>query len=189
VSEVNLYFNEYVKEIATDSRAVVRGAAEELCQDVQRQIRRNFRNPSIAFQKGLKLDHYENASYVRLSPILSAHAQETTISGSPERWSVPPSEGGRIGKANLWILLPDGVRLGFKRMGKGFNWTDLKRRFGTRLSFVPVEKGHVVLFRDRSGVFPIYKIQPQVQTKQRIEFFETAQAIADERGLEISEQK
>ena len=168
MSEANQFFDTEIKAIAADSSAIARAAAEELYDDVRRQIRRNFRNPSAAFEKGLKIYHFENASYVRLSPILSSHAQSANIKGSP----------------NLWILLPDGVRLGFKRIGKGFNWDDLKRRFGTRLSFVPVGDGHVVLLRDRSGVYPIYKIQQQVKTTQRIEFYEAAERIALLKGLE-----
>lgn len=162
MSKVDRFFDEEIKAIAVDSSAIAYSSAEELYEDVKRQIRRNFSNPSSAFVKGLKLYQFDNASYVRLSPILSSHAEKTRIKGKP----------------NLWILLPDGVRLGFRRIGKGFNWNDLKRRYGTRLSFVPAGDGHVVLYRDRRGVYPIYKIQPQVITKQRIEFFESARSIA-----------
>ena len=131
MSQTDKFFDEEIRAIATDSNAIARGAAEELYDDVQRQIRRKFNNPSTAFSRGVKLTHYDNVSYVRLSPILSSHAEEKTLSGSP----------------NLWILLPDGQRLGFKRIGKGFNWSDLKRRYGTRLSFAPVSNGHIVLYR------------------------------------------
>ena len=164
MSEVDQYFDAEIKAIAVSGSAIARAAAEELYDDVRRQIRRNFHNPSLAFEKGLKVEHYERASYVRLSPILSSHAEDGEIQGSP----------------NLWILLPDGVRLGFKRIGKGFGWSDFKRRFGTRLSFAPVNDGHVVLFRDRRGVYPIYKIQRQVKSTKRIEFFEKAEEIAEE---------
>ena len=125
-------------------------------------------NPSAAFSRGVKVHDFETASYITLSPILSVHGSETKLRGSP----------------NLWILLPDGQRLGFKRIGKGFSWSDLKRRFGTRLSFVSVDDGTVVLYRSERGVKPIYKIQSSVITKQRIEFFETAQRIADREGFD-----
>jgi hypothetical protein len=168
MSQVNQFFDPEIKAIAVDSKAIAFDAALELQADVMRQIRRNFRNPSAAFSRGVKVYEEDNASYVRLSPILSVHAEPTRLQGSP----------------NLWILLPDGAKLGFKRIGKGFSWNDLKRRYGTRLSFVAVNDGHVVLYRNNGVVSPIYKIQSQVETKQRIEFYEKAQEIADREGFD-----
>lgn len=162
MSEVDRFFDEELRQMKLDSRTATMNAARELERDVQQQIRRNFNNPSIAFQRGLKVHDYEGGSYVRLSPILSAHAEKQNIQGSP----------------NLWILLPQGQRLGFKRIGPGFNWTTIKRRYGTRISFAAVSDGHVVLFRSSNGVVPIYKIQEAVETKQRIEFYEKAEKIA-----------
>jgi hypothetical protein len=171
-TKIDQFFNEEIKEIAVDSRATASRAARELYEDVQRQIRRNFNNPSAAFSRGVKVDEFDNGSYVRLSPILSVHAEPTKLQGNP----------------NLWILLPDGARLGFKRMGKSFNWDTLKRRYGTRLSFAPVNDGHVVLYRDNGLVRPIYKIQSQVQTKQRIEFYEKAEEIAEREGFDYERE-
>jgi hypothetical protein len=168
MNQVNRYFDEEIKAIAVDSRAAATNAARELAEDVQRQIRRNFNNPSAAFSRGVKVHEFKNGSYVRLSPLLSVHAEPTDLQGNP----------------NLWILLPDGVRLGFKRIGKGFNWDTLKRRYGTKLSFVAVSDGHVVLYRDNGIVSPIYKIQSSVTTKQRIEFYEKAEEIAEREGFD-----
>jgi hypothetical protein len=168
MSQINQFFDQQVALIAVDSRAIAQNAAEELRDDVMRQIRRNFNNPSAAFSRGVKVHEFETASYVTLSPILSSHAEPTSLQGSP----------------NLWILLPDGAKLGFKRIGKGFNWNDLKRRYGTRLSFVSVDNGTVVLYRNNGTVRPIYKIQSQVQTKQRIEFYPKAKEIADRENFD-----
>jgi hypothetical protein len=168
MSEVDRYFDEQIKAIAVDSRSTASLAARELQEDVYRQIRRNFRNPSAAFMRGVKVEEYETAAYVRLSPILSVHAKPTKLEGSP----------------NLWILLPDGARNGFKRLSKSFTWDFIKRRYGTRLSFVPHGDGHVVLYRSPNGVVPIYKIQPLVITKQRIEFYEKAKEIAEREGFD-----
>ena len=168
MSEIDRFFDEEIKAIAVDSRSTARRAAEELYDDVQRQIRQNFNNPSAAFSRGITIDEYETATYVRLSPILSVHAESTKLKGNP----------------NLWILLPDGARLGFKRMGSGgFNWDALKRRYGSKLAFASVGGGHVVLYRHNGIVSPIYKIQSQVRSKQRIEFYEKAEEIANKRGL------
>ena len=165
----DVFFDEEIEAIAVNSKAIALSAAEELYEDVRRQIRRNFNNPSSAFSKGIKIHEYDKAVYVRLSPILSSHARPTNIQGSP----------------NLWILLPDGARLGFKRMGAGgYNWNTLKARYGSRLRFVPVSDGHVVLYRHYTSVVPIYKIQNTVQTKQRIEFVEQAEEIGKKYGFE-----
>ena len=172
MSEVDSFFDQEIKAIAIDSQAIALDAARELQADVQRQIRKNFHNPSAAFSRGIEIYEFEEAVYVRLSPILSVHAQPTNLQGKP----------------NLWILLPDGARLGFKRMGQGgFTWDTLKRRYGRQLSFAPVGDGHVVLYRLRGQVFPIYKIQSTVTTKQRIEFYEKAQEIADREGFDYIE--
>lgn len=168
MSQVDQFFDQEIKAIAVDSRATANRLAEELQKDVQRQIRRNFNNPSAAFSQGVKVYEFQNASYVRLSPIQTVYAEATKLRGSP----------------NLWILLPDGARLGFKRIGKGFSWSDLKRRYGTRLSFVAVTDGTVVLYRSEQGVKPIYKVQAAVTTKQRIEFYEKAEEIAEREGLD-----
>ena len=167
--KLDSFFDQEIKAIAVESRSTARRAAQELYDDVQRQIRRNFNNKSAAFSRGITIHEFEDAIYVRLSPILSVHAEESRLQGNP----------------NLWILLPDGARLGFKRMGSyGITWDALKRRYGSRLRFAPLGDGHVLLFRSAGGVVPIYKIQSQVRTKQRIEFYEKAQEIANERGLE-----
>lgn len=165
-ANISNFFDTELHQLKLDSRVAVRGAARELEADVKRQIRRNFSNPSIAFMHGVKVHDYEDGSYVRLSPILSVHAEPTKIEGNP----------------NLWILLPDGERLGFKRVGSGFNWTELKRRYGNKLSFAPVANGSVVLYRSSDGVRPIYKIQPSVETRKRIEFYERAEEIAGKYG-------
>ena len=179
MSQINQFFNEHSIAIAVDSRAIASRLAVELQEDVFRQIRRNFSNPSAAFSRGVKVHEFETASYVTLSPILSVHAESPLTPRNSGG-----TKGGIKGSPNLWILLPDGQRLGFKRIGKGFSWSDLKRRFGTRLSFVSVDDGSVVLFRSDQGVKPIYKIQSSVTTKQRIEFYEKAEAMAHREGLD-----
>ncbi|MDJ0570274.1 MAG: hypothetical protein QNJ53_14700 [Pleurocapsa sp. MO_192.B19] len=170
MSEVDRFFDAEIKAIAASCQAIASSLAEQLQEDVLRQIRRNFSNPTTAFAKGVKIYHFETASYVRLNPLLSSFAQDTTIEGNP----------------NLWILLPDGAKLGFKRIGKGFNWSDIKRRYGNRLRFVKVADGSVLLYRTPQGdVKAIYKLQRGVDRKQKIQFFESAERIAQENNLEV----
>ena len=164
MGEVDQFFRENLQQITIDSAATAAQAARELESEIKRQIRRKFNNPSQAFLRGVRVHEFEGGAYVRLSPLLSTHAEPTKQQGNP----------------NLWILLPDGERLGFKRMGtNGFNWDFLKSRYGNKLSFVAVSDGHVVLFCSDSGVVPIYKIQNQVTTKQRIDLDGAAQKVAD----------
>ena len=171
MGEVDQFFRENLQQITIDSAATAAQAARELQEDIERQIRRNFNNPSEAFLKGVKVYEYENGAYVRLSPLLSVHAEPTKLQGNP----------------NIWILLPDGKRLGFKRMGtSGFSWDFLKSRYGNKLRFVEVSSGHVVLFRSDLGVVPIYKIQNQVTTKQRIDLDGAAEKVAERYGADYS---
>ena len=163
VRDVDRFFAEELKTIKLNFRAATSTAARELETEVKRQIKTNFNNPSRAFARGIKVYDFDNGSVVRLSPLLSAHAQPSLI------------ESDR----NLWILLPDGAKNGFKRISPSFNWTTIKRRYGNRLSFVPVRDGHVLLFRQSNGrVVPIYKLQSSVDRPQRIKFYEAAEEIA-----------
>ena len=171
MSEVERFFDRELREVSLESREATHKAGRELAADVTRQIKEKFANPSLAFQRGVKVHEFKNGSYVRLSPILSAHAEEKRIRGNP----------------NLWILLPEGKRRGFKRISPGY-WNVLQARYGRYLSIVPVSNGHVVLYRSSSGVVPIYKIQPTVTTKQRIDFYGKAQEIANKYGASSSRE-
>jgi hypothetical protein len=179
MSKVDRYFDSEIKAIAVDSRAIAMDAAVELRDDVLRQIRRNFSKggsqtpPSAAWARGVKIYELDDGAKVSLSSLLSYHA-------------IP--DGKTEGNPRLWILLPDGKKLGFKRIGKGFNWDTLKRRYGTKLSFVSVNDGTVVLYRSQQGVKPIYKIQSEVQRKQRIEFYEKAEEIAQREGFDYERE-
>ena len=170
MGEVDRFFDSEIKAIAVSSNAIARQLADDLQADILGQIKQAFANPSAAFMKGVKVYQFENSSIVRLPPLLSSFAQPQRIQGHP----------------NLWILLPDGSKLGFRRMGNGFNWTDLKRRYGTRLSFVKVSDGTIVLYRTPQGeVKPIYKLQSAVDREPKIQFFESAERIARENNLEV----
>lgn len=83
MTEVDRFFNSETKAIAVDSSAIAKRAAYELQSDVLRQIRQNFRNPSVAFMKGVKVYEFDDATIVRLaSPILSSYAEDVEIQGS-----------------------------------------------------------------------------------------------------------
>ena len=169
---VDKFFDSEIKAIAVSSNAIARQAARKLQEEILSEIRRNFHNATAAFRSGVKVYDFENASVVTLSPLLSSFAQPQKIQGSP----------------NLWILLPEGAKLGFRRLGNGFGWSDLKRRYGKRLSFVPVSDGHVVLFRTNRGqVKPIYKIQSAVNREQKIDWHGAINKVAQEFELDVME--
>ena len=163
MSEVDRFFDQELRGMQLESREATHQAARELAADIERQIKQKFANPSLAFQRGVKVHQFNNGSYVRLSPILAAHAETQEIRGN---------------STNLWILLPEGQKRGFKRISPGY-WNTLQSRYGRNLSIVSVSDGHVVLYRSSSGVVPIYKIQSTVTTKQRIDFYDKAEEIAN----------
>ena len=166
MSEVDRFFDRELREVSLESRGATHQAARELAADISRQIKQKFTNPSLAFQRGVKVHQFKNGSYVRLSPILAAHAETKEI---------------RSNSSNLWILLPEGQKRGFKRISPGY-WNILQSRHGRNLSIVPVSDGHVVLYKSSSGVVPVYKIQQTVATKQSIDFYGKAQEIAKKYG-------
>ena len=173
MNEVERFFDSETKAIAVNSNAIARKLAYQLQADTQRKIKQAFGNVSAAFMRGVKVYQFENAAIVRLSPLLSSFAEPQKIQGNP----------------NLWIRLPDAEKLGLGRMGKAFSWTDLKRRFGSQLSFVKVNDGTVVLLRTRQGqIKPIYKIQTAVDREQKIEFLESGDRIARENNLEVLDE-
>lgn len=163
MSDVDRFFNDEITNIQLESSQAVRQAARELERDIQSQIKNNFSQPSAAFMAGVKVYDFDYASYVRLSPLLSSFAQEA----SPQKIK---------GNPNLWILLPSGAKLGFKRLSSSFSYPDLKRRYGSRLSFIPVSNGHAVLYRQPNGIVtPIYKLQKAVNQTQKIDLYGAAQ--------------
>lgn len=167
MSDLDRWFDQQISEIELDFKHAANGAAEALAREVKSQIRRNFNNPSAAFVAGVKVYEFDAAAVVRLSPILSSHAQPATSKGNP----------------NIWILLPDGERLGFKRMN-GAYWRSFQAKYKRSISFVDLGSGSVVLFKKGSQVVPIYKIQNSVDRKQRIDLDGAAQKVAREFGFE-----
>lgn len=127
-----------------------------MARKVKGQVDRNFKT-SKRLKKGVKMygryDEDETVASVRLSPILSGHAEKRIISGNP----------------SIWILLPDGERLGFKRMSSG-GWDKFQSRYRDRLFYQKVADGTVIVYRHSNGSnYAIYKIQSAVMTRQRLD--------------------
>lgn len=167
MGEVDKFFSDEIRAIKAQGKARARKASVDLQKSIDRSIRKNFNNPNASFARGVKIYDFSRGSTVRLSPLLSTFAKDRTVRGTP----------------NLWILLPEGEKLGFKRIGKNFNWNTLKRRYGTKLSFVEVQGGVIVLYRSRQGIKPVYKIQQTVQSKQKIKFYSEGVRIGEQYGF------
>lgn len=150
MSEADRFFENELYTLRLESQEAVRSAADELRANLQKEFRSKVGWQPQSLARGIKVYHFENASYVRLNPALSSYAQRVSIRGNP----------------NLWILLPDGERLGFKRIGEGNGWRELKARWGSRIFF----HNEVVIFRHQTGRnFAIYKLQKQVDTQLRVD--------------------
>ncbi len=166
MSEVDNFFETELDTLRLESVEAVRSAAENLQAKLQDEFRTKTGWQAQSLARGIKVYHFDNASYVRLNPVLSGQAQRVIIRGNP----------------NLWLLLPDGERLGFKRIGSNnsslgarsladgtsagsHRWRDLKAKYGSRIFF----HNDLVIFRHQSGRnYSIYKLQKQVETKPRI---------------------
>ena len=160
MSEADRFFENELYTLRLESQEAVRSAADELKANLQKEFRSKIGWRSQNLTRGIKVYHFENASYVRLNPVLSSYAQRISIRGNP----------------NLWILLPDGERLGFKRIGRGNGWRNLKARWGSRIFF----HNDVVIFRHHSGRnYAIYKLQKQVERKQLINLEKLSEEIIE----------
>ena len=147
--ELDNFFNTELETLRLESVEAVRSAADSLRLKLHQEFQQKLGWRAQNLNRGIKVYHFETASYVRLNPVLSSHAQRISIQGNP----------------NLWILLPDGERLGFQRINKNNSWRKLKERYGRQIYFV----NNVVVYRHDSGrKFAIYKLEKRIDTRPRI---------------------
>ena len=131
-----------------------RKAARKLQKGLQQQARSRLRGGS-KLDKGFRVYEIAGGAIVSLGRLQSVFATPggTTIRGSKY----------------LWILTPEGSALGFKRVGKGNTYTDLKRRHGNDL-FIRNNSGDgVVLYRKNGRLYPVYILKKQVHIPQKIQ--------------------
>jgi hypothetical protein len=159
-------FDDEARHLEAASRAAIRSAARKLHQEAEAQIRRNFKPKSKT--KGsfgsVKVYDLPTSSRVSLKPgYLEAFAEGKTIRGKP----------------TLIILLPDGKRLGFKRISRSNTWSSVWQRIHTKARLVGMGDGLVVLYQHRGKNYAIYKFQKQTQTPKLISLQAKASAIAE----------
>jgi len=132
-----------------------RKAARKLQKGLQQQARSRLRGGS-KLDKGFRIYNITGGAIVSLGRLQSVFATPggTTIQGSKY----------------LWVLTPEGVALGFKRVGKGNTYTDLKRKHGSDL-FIRNDSngGGVVLYRKNGRLYPVYILKKQVHIPQKIQ--------------------
>jgi hypothetical protein len=89
-------------------------------------------------------------------------------------------EGGSAsGKGFLIILLPEGAKMGLKRISKGNPWSRVWGKIRPYAKIVRGNGGNVILAKTGKGQYvPIYKFQKAVTVPKKISFFKAAEAIA-----------
>ena len=131
-----------------------REAARKLQKGLQEQARSRLRGGST-LSKGFRFYEITGGAIVSLGRLQSIFATPggTTIEG----------------QGYLWILTPEGAILGFKRIGKGNTYTDLKRKYGNDLFIRKNGSGGVVLYRKNGRLYAVYILKKQVHVPQKIE--------------------
>ena len=131
-----------------------RKAARKLQKGLQQQARSRLRGGG-SLSKGFRIYDITGGAIVSLGRLQSVFATPggTTIQGSKY----------------LWILTPEGAVLGFKRIGKGNTYTDLKRKYGSNLFIRGDGSGGVALYRKNGRLYPVYILKKQVDIPQKIQ--------------------
>lgn len=160
-------FEDEARSLASATRAALGSAARKLQREAESQIRRNFKPRSKTKGSFGSIKSYDLATSSRVSikpGYLQAFAEGKTIRGKP----------------TLIILLPDGERLGFKRISRSNSWLSVWQRIHKKARLAGVGDGLVVLYRHRGRSLPIYKFQKQTTTPKLISLGAKAKALADE---------
>lgn len=174
---VDQFLRSEVKNLNAATATATKVAARALKREVQKELRSNFkpgRNSNGAFFKAVKVRDLPAdparglgpASFVRLGVPFMGIFQE----------------GGTVqGKGSLIILLPEGERLGFKRISKGNPWGEVQRRWGKFLFPIKVSDGLVIGYENPKTKtrHAVYKFQPQVTLPKKLSFLEMAEEIGD----------
>jgi hypothetical protein len=172
IVDVRLYFKNAEGDLARAIKAGIHGKARELKLRIQRELRRNFRpgpGSNDSFFRAVKIRNLGEdgdlgpASYIRLGvPFMDAFQEGKQISG----------------RGNLIVLLPDGERLGFRRISKGNRWAKVWETIQSRSLLLKVKTGVLVLYRYQGRRVPIYLLTKRVRLKKRLSFYEIAAEIA-----------
>jgi hypothetical protein len=160
------FFEEEARSLSRAAVVTIRNIARTLQRETEAEIRRNFKPKSKT--KGsfgsVKVYDLPTSSRVSLKPgYLEAFAEGKTIRGNPR----------------LIILLPDGERLGFKRINRSNSWTSVWQRIHTQARLVGVGDGLVVVYSHRGRNYAIYKFQQATKAPKLISLQAKASSLAE----------
>lgn len=158
-------FGDEAEKLRVAANRSIRASARRLKRTAEAEIRNNFKPAKNKGSFGsVKVYDLPNSSRISLRPgYLEAFEEGKTIRGKP----------------TLIILLPDGERLGFKRIGKSNSWASVWQRIHKKARLVGVGDGLVVVYQHRGKSYAIYKFQKQTTAPKLISLRAKAKAIAD----------
>ncbi|MFM6134020.1 MAG: DUF6441 family protein [Sphaerospermopsis kisseleviana] len=176
------FFAAEIKDLQTATRAVIKASARQFKQEIQKQVRTNFKRGTFSngsFFKAFKIYDLNAdvvrgpASYVRAGvPFLHIFTTFNTITAKGD---------------NLAILLPEGEKIGFRRISKGNTWTRVFSQYGKYMRIFNTKGGGKLIAYDYGGkLTPVYLLIKRVRLRKRLDFWETAQTIANQIPNEIN---
>lgn len=174
--EIEAFLNSQVGDVTRSLIKIFKDRGSALKQAIKGQLRQNFksgRSPqSAGFFNAVK--QYDLQPSASLGPATFVRLGVPFISIF--------EEGGTIAAQGKFLisLLPDGKRLGFKRISKGYPYEAVYSKFKKQINLVKLGDGSIlVLFKQLNGIsVPIYKFQKQVKLPKLISFFDQADRIA-----------
>lgn len=162
-------FEDIAKNLEAAAKSTHSAAATRLSGETRSQIDRNFKSKTTL--GSVKTYDLKWSSLVTVKPsFLSAFSEGKTIRG----------------KSTLIILLPDGERLGFKRVSASNSWASVWQKIKNRARIVGVGDGLVVVYSRGGRNYAIYKFQKQVTVPKLVSLTATASTIAESIPNEIN---
>ena len=177
------FFAAQIKDLNSATRAVIRSSARQFKQEIVRQVRTNFKrglNSNGSFFKAFKIYDLDAdasrgpASYVRAGvPFMNVFEEGATIKNKKSQF--------------LIVLLPQGEKLGFKRISKGNPWGKVWAQFGKHFVLKVLSNSKILYSYEWGGkLTPVYLFTKSVKLKKRLNFFEPAEIIANQIPDEIA---
>lgn len=172
---VDQFFRSEVKNLESATATATAVAARALKRETLKELKRNFKpgtRSNGSFFKAVRVRDLPTDLNRGLGPASIVRL------GVP--WVGIFQDGGTVrGNDTLILLLPEGEKLGFKRITKGNPWSEVMARWGKHLFPVKVADGVVIGYTNpRTGKkTAVYKFQRQVQLTKRLSFLEMAEEI------------
>ena len=178
------FFAAQIKDLQTATQAVIKASARQFKQEIQKQVRANFKRGTFSngsFFKAFKIYDLNSdvmrgpASYVRAGvPFMNIFEEGKIINSKRAEY--------------LAVLLPQGEKLGFKRISKGNTWTRVFNQYGKHLKVLNIRAGNGKIFiYDYAGTqTPVYLLIKSVRIKKKLNFFQAAEQIANQIPDEIN---